>query len=253
MDVSEPTLLTAVGLRKAFGHVQALRGVDLEIHQGEILGLIGDNGAGKSTLIGCLSGVIRPDTGSIIVDGQDVTFEGPHDARDHGIETVFQDLALAPDLEPATNLYLGREIVRPGILGKLRFADRGAMRREAATRLEQLGIALPNLDRPVSYLSGGQRQAVAIARALIWARRLLLLDEPTAALGVRQSRMVHDVIRRVRDQGVTVVLISHNMADVLALTDRVVAMRLGSVAATFRTSEATVDDLVAAITGARAA
>lgn len=253
MHLSEPVLLTASGLRKAFGHVQALRGVDLTIHQGEILGLIGDNGAGKSTLIGCLSGVIRPDSGTIIVDGQDVTFEGPHDAREHGIETVYQDLALAPDLEPATNLYLGREIVRPGILGRLRFADRKAMRREAAARLEQLGISLPHLDRPVSYLSGGQRQAVAIARALIWARRLLLLDEPTAALGVRQSRMVHDVIRRVRDQGVTVVLISHNMADVLALTDRVVAMRLGSVAATFRTPEASVDDLVAAITGARAA
>ena len=151
----------------------------------------------------------------------------PHAARDHGIETVYQDLALAPELEPAMNIYLGREIVRSGRPRAPLVHRSTCDAPQTAERLSQLGIDLPRLNRPVSYLSGGQRQAVAIARALIWARRILLLDEPTAALGVRQSRQVHDVIRRVRDHGVTVVLISHNIADVMSLTDRIIAMRLG--------------------------
>jgi simple sugar transport system ATP-binding protein len=251
--VTETVLLAGRGITKSFGHVEALRGVDFEVPAGAIVGLVGDNGAGKSTLIGCLSGVVRPDAGQILLDGSPIELHDPHQARAHGIETVFQDLALAPDLEPALNIYLGREIVRAGLLGRLSFIDRRRMRVETEARLEQLGIELPRLNRPVNYLSGGQRQAVAIARALIWAKRILLLDEPTAALGVRQSRLVHDVIRRVRDQGITVVIISHNMADILALTDRIIAMRLGRVAATFETSASSGEEVVAAITGARAA
>jgi simple sugar transport system ATP-binding protein len=253
MSETGAVLLAGRGITKSFGHVEALQGVDFEVPEGSIVGLVGDNGAGKSTLIGVLSGVLQPDGGTIVLDGREVVIPDPHAARDLGIETVFQDLALAPELEPALNIYLGREIVRAGLLGKLTFIDRRRMRSQAEGRLRQLGIDLPRLDRPVSYLSGGQRQAVAIARALIWARRILLLDEPTAALGVRQSRIVHDVIRRVRDQGITVVIISHNMADVLSLTDRIVAMRLGRVAATFLTAETSGDEVVAAITGARAA
>ncbi|CAN5563226.1 ATP-binding cassette domain-containing protein [soil metagenome] len=251
--MTENALLVGRGIRKSFGHVEALRGVDFDVPAGSITGLVGDNGAGKSTLIGVLSGVLQPDSGSILLEGEGVTLPDPHAARMHGIETVYQDLALAPELEPAMNIYLGREIVRRGVLGRLSFIDRRRMRDETARRLAQLGIELPRLDRPVSYLSGGQRQAVAIARALIWARRVLLLDEPTAALGVRQSRQVHDVIRRVRDQGVTVVLISHNIADVMALTDRIIAMRLGRVEATFDTARTSGDEVVAALTGARAA
>jgi simple sugar transport system ATP-binding protein len=248
--MTEGALLAGRGVTKSFGHVHALRGVDFEVPPASITGLVGDNGAGKSTLIGILSGVLQPDGGAILLEGQPVTLSDPQAAREHGIETVFQDLALAPDLEPAMNIYLGREIVRPGVLGRLSFIDRKAMRRQTSERLSQLGIDLPRLNRPVSYLSGGQRQAVAIARALIWARRILLLDEPTAALGVRQSRQVHDVIRRVRDQGMTVVLISHNIADVMALTDRIIAMRLGRVEAEFETARTSGDEVVAAITGA---
>jgi simple sugar transport system ATP-binding protein len=248
--MTEGALLKGRGLTKSFGHVHALRGVDFDVPAASITGLVGDNGAGKSTLIGVLSGVLRPDDGTILLDGDPISLSDPQMARAHGIETVYQDLALAPDLEPAMNIYLGREIVRSGALGRLSFIDRRAMRRQTAERLSQLGIDLPRLNRPVSYLSGGQRQAVAIARALIWARRILLLDEPTAALGVRQSRQVHDVIRRVRDQGVTVVLISHNIADVMSLSDRIIAMRLGRVEATFETARTTGDEVVAAITGA---
>jgi simple sugar transport system ATP-binding protein len=251
--MADTALLAGRGITKSFGHVEALRGVDFDVPAGSITGLVGDNGAGKSTLIGILSGVLAPDAGTILLDGGPITLGDPHAARDHGIETVYQDLALAPDLEPALNIYLGREIVRRGLLGRMAFIDRRRMRQETAERLEQLGIELPRLNRPVSYLSGGQRQAVAIARALIWARRVLLLDEPTAALGVRQSGLVHDVIRRVRDQGLTVVIISHNMADVMSLTDHVIAMRLGRVVATFETAATTGDEVVAAITGARAA
>jgi simple sugar transport system ATP-binding protein len=246
-------LLAGRGITKSFGHVQALRGVDFDVPGGSITGLVGDNGAGKSTLIGILSGVLQPDAGEILLEGARVEIPDPHAARELGVETVYQDLALAPELEPALNIYLGREIVRSGVLGRLAFLDRRTMRSEAATRLSHLGIDLPRLNRPVSYLSGGQRQAVAIARALIWARRLLLLDEPTAALGVRQSRQVHDVIRRVRDQGITVVLISHNIADVMALTDRIIVLRLGRVVATYETGRTNGDEVVAAITGARAA
>src|SRR5687768_15528394 len=173
--MTEGALLAGRGVSKSFGHVQALRGVDFDVPAGSITGLVGDNGAGKSTLIGVLSGVLQPDEGAILLDGRPIELPDPHTAREHGIETVYQDLALAPDLEPAMNIYLGREVVRPGLLGRLSFIDRRAMRQQTASRLNQLGIDLPRLTRPVSYLSGGQRQAVAIARALIWARRILLL------------------------------------------------------------------------------
>jgi simple sugar transport system ATP-binding protein len=243
-------LLEARGLEKAFGHVQALSGVDLDLRRGEVLALVGDNGAGKSTLIKCLSGSVRPDFGEMRIDGRPVEMHGPLDAREHGIETVYQDLALADDLEPALNIFLGRPRTRSGVLGQIGFLDRKTMRREASETLSQLGISLPGLTKPVSYLSGGQRQGVAIARAYRWARSVLIMDEPTAALGVRQSAMVLDLIRRVRESGLSVILISHSMPDVFAVADRIAVLRLGENAGLFDRADVTAEDIIKAITGA---
>ncbi len=243
-------VLEARDVYKAFGHVEALRGVNLQVFPGEVVGLVGDNGAGKSTLTGCFSGVISPDAGELELDGAPIRLENPLDAHAHGIETVYQDLSLALDLEPAANIFLGRELRRSSILGKLGFLDWSAMRPQARQSLLEIGIELPSLRRPTSALSGGQRQAVAIARAVRWARKLILMDEPTAALGVAQSAIVLDTIKKVRDLGTPVVLISHNMHDIFAVTDRIVVLRLGLVAGSFTTSDTTHDEVVAAITGA---
>jgi simple sugar transport system ATP-binding protein len=243
-------LLEVRGLSKAFGHVEALRDVDLLVEAGTVVGVVGDNGAGKSTLVGCLSGVLYPDWGEILLDGEPIELSDPLDARLHGIETVYQDLALANDLEAALNIFLGRELKRSGFLGRLGFVDRRAMRKEAAATLHHLGIPLPGLSKPVSYLSGGQRQGVAIARAARWATRMIFMDEPTAALGVRQSAIVLDMIRRVRDRGIAVMLISHNLHDVFAVADRIVVLRLGEVVASVRRDETNPDEIVKAITGA---
>jgi len=243
-------VLQARGIEKAFGHVQALRGVDIDLSEGEVLAIVGDNGAGKSTLVSCLSGTLRPDFGEILVHGEPVELRDALDARRYGIETLYQDLALANDLEPAMNIFLGREIVRSNILGSFGVLDRKRMRREANETLTQLGISLPGLKKPVSYLSGGQRQGVAIARAQRWARHVLIMDEPTAALGVRQSAMVLDLIRRVSSSGISVIVISHNMPDVFAVADRIAVLRLGENAGTFKRSEATSDEVIKAITGA---
>ena len=247
--MSEP-LLQARGICKRFGHVQALRDADFDVFRDEVVALIGDNGAGKSTLIKILSGILHPDVGEIRFDGRPVTIDTPLAARRLGIETVYQDLALAPELSPAANLFLGREELRPGLLGRLGFLDNGKMRQRAKDALASLGTGLQDTDTEVANLSGGQRQSVAVSRAVTWASKVVFLDEPTAALGVVQAQKVLELIRRVRDSGISVVLISHNMPQVLEAADRVEVLRLGRRVARFRAGEATMEDLVGAMTGA---
>jgi simple sugar transport system ATP-binding protein len=250
--VSNPpssALLSAAGIVKRFGHVHALREASFDAYPGEVVALIGDNGAGKSTLVKVLSGALRPDAGAITLDGERMDLHSPLDAQRLGIETVYQDLALAFDLDAAANLHLGRERLRPAPLGWLGVLDKAGMRTRAIEAFRNLGIALPDVGVPVRSLSGGQRQCVAVARAVAWATKVVFMDEPTAALGVIQRRQVLDVIRRVRDQGVAVVLISHNMPEVLAVADRVEVLRLGHRVARYRTPDTSVEELVRAMTG----
>jgi simple sugar transport system ATP-binding protein len=247
--MTEP-LLEARGIVKSFGRVRALRGADFSVYPGEVVALIGDNGAGKSTLVKTLSGVHPPDAGEILFEGREVTLHAPEDARALGIETVYQDLALAPDLESSANLFLGREHMRGGLLGKLGFYDSAAMRKRTKEAFTTLGVGVQDVEAPVANFSGGQRQGVAVARAVTWASKVVFMDEPTAALGVVQTGKVLELIRRVRDTGLSVVLISHNMPDVLAVSDRVEVLRLGERVAQFKTSEVTMETLVGAMTGA---
>jgi simple sugar transport system ATP-binding protein len=242
--------LEARNLVKHYGSVEALRGASFTAHAGEVVALIGDNGAGKSTLVKCLSGAEHPDSGEILLDGERVTLDTPTSARSHGIETVYQDLAVAPDLDPAANLFLGRELKRRGILGRLGMLDKVEMRRRAVDEFARLGVQLQSVEVPIGSLSGGQRQSVAVARSVVWASKVVFMDEPTAALGVVQRERVLDVIRRVRDTGVSVVLISHNMPEVLAVADRIEVLRLGRRVARFTAAEATLEHLVGAMTGA---
>jgi simple sugar transport system ATP-binding protein len=241
-------LLEARGLVKNYGSVRALDGASFTAYPGEVVALIGDNGAGKSTLVKTLSGVIRPDSGQILVAGKPVSFSSPTDARAHGVETVYQDLALAPDLDAAANLHLGREIYR--WWPPLHILNKAEMRRRAVTAFADLGVQLPDVTAPVGTLSGGQRQSVAVARAVAYASQIIFMDEPTAALGVVQRERVLDNIRRVRDRGITVVLISHNMPEVLAVADRVEVLRMGRRVARFVAADATIEQLVGAMTGA---
>ncbi|WSV86782.1 ATP-binding cassette domain-containing protein [Nocardia sp. NBC_01009] len=243
-------VLEAAGLAKHYGSVQALRGANFQAKAGEVVALIGDNGAGKSTLVKCLSGAEQPDGGTILLDGRPVLLPTPTAARKLGVETVYQDLAVAPDLDPAANLFLGRELLRRGLAGKLGMLDKSAMRSRAVDHFRRLGVTLQNTDVPIGSLSGGQRQSVAVARAVMWASKVVFMDEPTAALGVVQRERVLDVIRRVRDQGIAVVLISHNMPEVLAVADRIEVLRLGRRVARFTAAEVTLEQLVGAMTGA---
>ncbi len=238
-------------LCKAFGHIQALQEVDVQVFAGEVVALVGDNGAGKSTLIGCITGALQPDSGEIRIDGRPIPRHDPTTIREMGIETVYQALALAPDLEVATSMFLGREKLRPGLLGRLGFIDRTAMRREADLALKQLAVSIPAISNPVSTLSGGQRQAVAIARAVKWGRRLILLDEPTAALGVSQAKIVLETVRRVSAAGTPVVWIGHNLAHVFEVSDRIVVLRLGRVVANAKRCDVSADEVVGFITGGR--
>jgi fructose transport system ATP-binding protein len=244
-------LLEARGLVKRFGHVTALDGADFDVMPGEISAIIGDNGAGKSTLIKALSGALQPDEGEIRLDGEHASFRTPRDARHAGIETVYQDLAVAPALDIAANIFLGREQRRHGLLGGLlRLLDKRAMRRDSQRHFDELGIRVQSIVVPVESLSGGQRQGVAVARAAAWARRLVIMDEPTAALGVKETGQVLDLIRRVRDRGLPVVLISHDMPHVFDLADRIHIMRLGRRVAVVTPQSHTMAEAVAIMTGA---
>jgi len=246
-------VLEGRALGKRFGHVVALDGADFELRAGEVLAVVGDNGAGKSTLIKVLSGALAPDSGTLLLDGQPVSFRGPLEARRRGIETVYQDLAVAPALDVAANLFLGRELRRSGFLGAvLRQLDHRAMRAQAAAHLAALQVGIQSMSQPVETLSGGQRQAVAVARAAAFASRLIILDEPTAALGVKESAMVLDLIRRIRDRGLPVVLISHNIPSVFEVADRIHVQRLGRRAAVVSPRTHSMDEVVALMTGARA-
>jgi len=235
---------------KRYGHVAALDGADFELLRGEILGVIGDNGAGKSSLIKALSGALIPGAGEIFLDGKLVTFRAPIDARQQGIETVYQELAVAPAMTITENLFLGREIHRPGLLGSLlRLIDKKKMNAVAISQLSGLQIEIGSINQAVENLSGGQRQGVAVARAAAFARHVVIMDEPTAALGVRESGMVLDLIRRVRDRGLPVILVSHNMPQVFEIADRIHIQRLGRRAALVKTGDITMADAVAIMTG----
>jgi fructose transport system ATP-binding protein len=246
-------VLQAKGLVKLFGRVVGLNNVDLTLYPGEVLGVIGDNGAGKSTLIKCLSGAMAPDEGTILVDGTEVHFKGPQDARDAGIETVYQTLAVAPALDIASNLFLAREIRRKGPLGSvLRMLDTSEMKRQAAGHLKRLGIStLQDIGQAMETLSGGQRQAVAVARAGAFGGRVVILDEPTAALGVRETGEVLKLVRDLRDQGLAVILISHNMPNVFLVSDRIHIQRLGGCAGVITPKSHSMQDAVAIMTGAK--
>jgi fructose transport system ATP-binding protein len=250
---SSTHVLEARGLVKTFGHVIGLAGVDLHLDRGEVLGVIGDNGAGKSTLIKCLSGAYHPDRGEILLEGKPVTFKSPLDAKLAGIETVYQTLAVSPALDIASNMYLGREIVAKGILGKVfRKLDSRGMRQKAKEEMTKLGIAtLQDMAQRVEVLSGGQRQAVAVARAAAFGSKVVILDEPTAALGVRESNQVLDLIRSLREHGLPVILISHNMPQVWQVADRVHIQRLGHRAGVISTAATTAEEAVAIMTGAK--
>ncbi|MET9341128.1 ATP-binding cassette domain-containing protein [Nonomuraea sp. NPDC003804] len=244
-------VLQARGLVKRYGHVTALDGADFDLMPGEVLAVIGDNGAGKTTLIKALTGAIQPDSGEILLDGKRVRFSDPLEARRHGIETVYQDLAIAASLDIATNMFLGRELRRPGVLGKVfRMLDKPRMRAASAEYMAELKIGLRSLSVPVESLSGGQRQGVAVARAVAWASHVVVMDEPTAALGVKESGQVLDLIRRVRDRGLPVVLISHNMPHVFEIADRIHVQRLGRRVAQLKPGEHSMAEVVAIMTGA---
>ena len=243
-------LLEARGIDKRFGRVHALRGASFTVYPSEVVALVGDNGAGKSTLVKTLAGVHQPDAGEILFEGRPVTIHSPLEARALGIETVYQDLALAAELDPAANLFLGREVMRRGLLGRLGFLDKAEMHRRAGEAFATLGVGLQDSTAPVATMSGGQRQGVAVSRAVTWASKVVFMDEPTAALGVVQTRHVLDLILRVRDQGLSVVLISHNMPEVFEVADRIEVLRLGERVARFNRGEARMEDVVGAMTGA---
>ena len=244
--MSEEPVLSATGIVKNYGHVRALRGASFAAHQGEVTALVGDNGAGKSTLIKILAGVVVPDEGGLAIDGESVSLSGPQDAKRRGIETVYQDLALAPDLDAAGNVFLGREIRRLAVLH-----NHPEMRRRTATAFAELGVGLvQDMRAPVATFSGGQKQSVAIARAAMWATKAIIMDEPTAALGVIQTAKVLELVKRIRDRGIAVVFVSHNLPQVLDVADRIEVLRLGARVARFRQGEADVDRLIAAISGA---
>jgi simple sugar transport system ATP-binding protein len=249
-EKASAVVLDAKDIRKAYGHVVALNGAGLTVRAGEVVALIGDNGAGKSTLVKALSGVIQPDSGTIEVGGRVVSIPDPDAAAELGIGTVYQDLALAPDLGSPANFYIGRELVHGGPIGRLvGLLDRRQMRAKTRESLELLGVRLKDLDAPVSSLSGGQRQSLAIVRAVTWAEKVVFMDEPTAALGVVQTSRVLELIDRVRASGIGVVLVSHNMPQVLEIADRIEVLRLGTRVARFARGEATGEDLIAAMTG----
>ena len=235
-------------LYKHFGGLVAVDHVSLDVFQGEVVGLVGDNGAGKSTLIKMVSGVYRPDGGSIFLEDREVTFASTMEARALGIETIYQDLALCENMDATVNIFLGREPIRRQ-LGLFPIVNRTRMLGESRTVLDQLDIHIPNLRRPIEEMSGGQRQAVAIARAVYWSARLMIMDEPTAALGVAEQRKVLALVRTLHDRGVPVIIISHNMQDIFAVTERVIVLRRGKKVGERATKETATDELVSLMVG----
>jgi fructose transport system ATP-binding protein len=249
---TDPRLaMQASGLTKHYGQVVAMDGADFELARGEILAVVGDNGAGKSTLIKALAGALIPDSGQVYLDGKPVRFSSPLDARQLGIETVYQELAVATRLDITQNMFLGREVRKPGLLGSvLRQLDKKRMRQQAAGHVHNLGVRVQSIRQTIETLSGGQRQAVAVARAAAWGRKVVLLDEPTAALGVRETHQVLDLIRRLREHGRSVALISHSIPEVFAIADRIHIHRLGRRAAIVSPKTTAMSDVVAVMTGA---
>ena len=252
-NAGKQPVLEVNNVSKYFGAIEALVDVSIEVHSGEIVGLVGDNGAGKSTLIKCISGVHQPSNGSILIDGQPVHFSDPSDAREMGIETVYQHLGLVDELDVAGNLFLGREEMSGGWFGRiLNWLDVKGMRQEAVEALDSLHIKIPDPSVPVASMSGGQRQAVAIGRTVFWGKKLLLLDEPTAALGVEESEQVLSLLERLREQGLPLLVISHNMQHVYRIADRIVVLRQGRKVADLIRSDTTPQEIVGHITGALA-
>jgi ABC-type sugar transport system ATPase subunit len=245
-------LLRATDLVKRFGGLTAVNQVSLDVYPGEVVGVVGDNGAGKSTLIKMISGVNRPDGGEIVFAGQKMTVSDPREARALGIETIYQDLALAENLDVAANIFLGREIKKPFLGSLVQTLDRRRMQRESAHVLERLDIRVPSMTQQTRTLSGGQRQAVAIARAMYWNAKMMIMDEPTAALGVSEQRKVLMIVKTLRDQGIPVILISHNMQDVFAVADRIIVMRRGRKVGERQAKSTTVDEIVSLMVGAEA-
>lgn len=248
-----PLVIEAKGLVKRYGRVVALDETDFEIREGEVLAVIGDNGAGKSSLIQCLSGAVQPDEGEILISGEHASLKSPVDARKMGIETVFQSLAVSPALDISSNIFLGRELRRPGFLGKvLRMLDKKKMREESLKVMSELGLqTLQNINQSVETLSGGQRQGVAVARAAAFGSKVVILDEPTAALGVKESGQVVKLIKDINSRGIPVVLISHNMPQIFEVADRVHIQRLGKRIALVETSKVNMADAVALMVGAK--
>lgn len=242
-------VLEAQDIIRNYGTVEALRGCNFTVRAGEVTALIGDNGAGKSTLVRIMAGTESPDGGAIFIDGKEVEFSSPAQARELGIETVFQDLALCAHLNPVQNMYLGREIPARGFFGKLGFLNVEAMRHGSEEAFRNLGATVRSLRNNVGTMSGGQRQSIAVARSAAWANKVIFFDEPTAALGVVQKKNVIDLVRRVRDKGIGVVFISHSMPEVLDVADRIQVMRRGRVIADYKSNETNLEELVGAMTG----
>jgi D-xylose transport system ATP-binding protein len=249
-EKSRSPILELKGISKSFGAVQALNNVDFEVFTGEVVALVGDNGAGKSTLVKCISGINTIDSGQIFFEGKPVTITGPKDTARLGIETVYQDLALCDNLDVVANLYLGREEIRPIISTAIHSLNEVTMEKRSIDTLKTLSVKIPSVRSAVASLSGGQRQSVAVARAVMWNSKVVLLDEPTAALGVAQTRMVLDLIKKLSQQGLAVVVISHNLVDVFDVADRIIVLRLGRRVGTYVTKSTRSDQIVAAITGA---
>lgn len=242
-------VLEVRGASKKFGAVEALRDVDFEVYAGEVVGLVGDNGAGKSTLVKIISGVHEADSGEIFIDGQTVSIKKPRDSIDHGIETVYQDLALCDNLDVVANLFVGRETTKGLPMKGLDRLDETAMEKRALEILQELHVKIPSVRNIIASMSGGQRQSVAVARSVMWNSKVVLLDEPTAALGVEQTHEVMHLISVLRDRNLGVVVISHNLAEIFDITDRVIVLRLGRRTATFDTKTSSPEQVVAAITG----
>jgi D-xylose transport system ATP-binding protein len=249
-DLERSPILELRGINKRFGAVQALSSVDFEVYGGEVVGLVGDNGAGKSTLVKIIAGAYHPDAGQYLFEGQEFPVNNPRQATNLGIQTVYQDLALCDNLDVVANLYLGREETQPVIPILFDSIDEATMEQRALRFLKDLRVSIPSVRSRIATLSGGQRQSVAVARAAMWNSKVVLLDEPTAALGLEQTRQVKELILRLRDQGLGIVVISHNLVDIFDVSDRIIVLRLGKRVATFKTHVSNPEQVVSAITGA---